>query len=211
MKNQALKQLLYFTIPILAFIFLTGGVTLAVASSSNNSASTQTDSGQINDLSSRVALRKTTYSVNLSKTQLAVLTSRCQPAQVKLKSIQDKDTMMATSRHDAYAELSTQLNKLIDNLEQQNTDDIELKSAAGKFNSAISKYTEDATSYKASLDDLMAMNCKTDPIGFEATLLNARELRAQLSKDAEDIKAVSTSVTEKLATTKEALGGGANR
>jgi hypothetical protein len=205
MKKIFFKHAGYFAFPILAFVILTGGVVWAATSPNDSSSATTTEPTQTTTLPDRIALRVATYKVSLSTTQQKAVASKCVVVQAKLKSIQTKDLTSFKERQATYTELTTKLNSTIDNLKSQSLDSSELRTVAGKFDSAVSQYTNDAASYTTTLEDIISMDCGSGPTGFEATLLDARLLRTQLSKDAQLIKDSSVAVTENLNNTKQEL------
>jgi hypothetical protein len=212
MKKLLLKPVLYCILPALVFVVIAGSIARADTSTSAGSSDAQaTDQAQSTTLDDRTALRKSTYSVNLTIAAQKGLAAKCGAAQSGLKNVQTKDSAAAKARLDIYSELTTRLNNTIDNLKVQNTDNTALKTAAGKFDSAVTQYTDDVSKYKTTLDDAVSIDCRADPTGFEAALLDARALRVQLAKDADAIKTAGVDVSDNLAKVKEALAkGGAN-
>jgi hypothetical protein len=185
--------------------FFAGSIGLAASTSDSSTPTSASSQTEQTTLADRMAFRRATYPVNLSAIQQKLLAGKCKTAQANLKNIQAKNLAANKERQDTYTSLTSRLNTMIDNLKNQGLDNSELKVAAGKFNSAVSQYTSDASSYNTTLEDISTMDCSADSPGFETTLLSARALRTQLSKDAASIKITGASVTEKLSAIKETL------
>lgn len=196
MVKQKRRHLIRLIIAGLLLAPLAGGAVFAAASSSSPAATT---------LSQRLTLRQQTLAVHLTNAQFQNIAKKCSQAQTTLQKIKAKDTAIAESRRQTYTNADTKLSAVVDSLERQGIDTASLKVSQTKLNSAINQFLNDSESYKTALDDITAMDCTKDPIGFEATLMDARRLRTQLAKDSLQIKALIPVLTKDLAASKSAL------
>jgi hypothetical protein len=145
--------------------------------------SSQEDSTTIDQ---RLAARRP--KVQLSATDKASIAAKCSLAQTAINDRRTKDTKAAAIRLETYNNLVKRLTFLVDNLSSQGSDASELLNAENYFVASINNYLADAGKYKTAMDDLVVMDCKTDPTGFKATLLEARQTRAQLNTDVASVK-----------------------
>jgi hypothetical protein len=182
-----------------------GSIVWAISPSIKGPLITPNDPEQSTTMPQRIAQRKTLYKTNLTATQKQSIVSRCTVAQSALQNIKTKDTANFNNRRDTYTDLAVQLNTIIDHLERQGIDTNSLKIAQKLFNNSINQYLADYVSYKTAMNDVVVMECKADPLGFESTLLNARVFRSKLSADSSFIKSNSISVIKSLSGTKNLL------
>lgn len=188
---------------ILGVFLLSCGTALAATSSNDsNPLTTPTDISQTSSLPDRLAQRKSALKLQISSERSQKLVKNCVSAQTRLKNIGTKDKSSADKRQETYTDLATRLNTIVRRLEIQGTDVSELKSAQSKFNSSINQYLSDMQTYKTTMDDIVVMDCKTDPSGFEATLTTARQLRAKLANDVSQIKSLKSELTDALSKAK---------
>ena len=160
---------------------------------------------QSTSLPQRIAQYKQSAALHLANVQLQNIAKKCSRAQTILQKVKTKDITNAEIRRQTYTGLATQLNALIGRLERQNVDTAGLKSSQAKFNGSISQYLSDYESYKTALDDAVVMDCASDPAGFEAALIDARQLRSKLAKDSAQIKALVPSLAKDLSASRDAL------
>lgn len=190
---------------VLALSLTVGGASWVSAHTANSPLITLPDPEESTTLSQRVAQRKNTASLKLTDSQIQNIAGRCAAAQTRLKNVQTKDKSIADNRHQTYEGVATQLDAIINRLQNQNVDTAQLKTAQAKFNNAINKYLADALSYKTAIDDAVLVKCAADPQGFEATLQEARKLRVQLAKDSEQVKAQVPGLADALTGAKNSL------
>jgi len=109
-----------------------------------------------------------------------------------------KDQKAAATRLQAYNDLTKRLANLVDNLSSQGVDATELSKAQNQFITDINTYLNDAENYKAAMDDAITIDCKGDPAGFKASVLDARTWRAKLGPDVAQIKKDQTPLAKAL-------------
>jgi hypothetical protein len=137
-------------------------------------------------LEQRLAARRP--KVQLSAADKASIAAKCSLAQTAINDRRTKDTKAAGIRLQTYNELVKRLTFLVDNLSGQGSDASELLNAQNYFVASINSYLTDAGKYKTAMDDLVIMDCRTDPAGFKASLIEARQLRGQLNTDVTNVK-----------------------
>jgi hypothetical protein len=153
----------------------------------------------------RLADLKNTYKAQLPAANNANIVAKCTLAQSAIAEVKTKDTKAAAIRFDAYSSLAKQLSYLVDNLSGQSVDASVLLDAQNKFVGAINTYLVDASNYKTAIDDAVTVECRQDPAGFRATLLEARRLRGQLTSDVAAVKATTSDLRKAISTERQIL------
>lgn len=143
--------------------------------------------------------------VQLSASDRANIAAKCSLAQNALGDRKTKDTKAAAIRLQTYNELVRRLTFLVDNLSSQGDDASRLLNAENYFVASINNYLNDAENYKVDMDDLVIMDCQDDPSGFQATLNDARTMRAKLGPDVAAIKGNLTNLQKTLGDSRQAL------
>jgi hypothetical protein len=159
-------------------------------------AQNSSDSSQLK-LSDRVATRKNSLNLQLSAAQSQKITKNCVAAQSILKNIA-KDKTALDNRQEVYADLSTRVTTTLRLLQLQKVDIEDLKNIQTQFDRTINQYIADASTYQESVNDAIAIDCLSDPVGFDATLVSARQLRVRLTDDTSKIKAARSLLVQAL-------------
>lgn len=126
--------------------------------------------------------------VQLSAADKATIAAKCGLAQTAIGDRKTKDSKASAIRLQSYNELVKRLTFLVDNLSSQGNDASQLLNAESYFVASINNYLTNAQKYKVAMDDLVIMDCSSDPAGFKATLEEARKMRAQLGADVATVK-----------------------
>jgi DNA repair exonuclease SbcCD ATPase subunit len=201
------KYLLYPALVCLVALPIISGIAWAEAATASSSSplTAPPDPEQATTLAQRLTQRKSKLKTQLTSIQSQNIVKKCSAAQTSLQAIKLKDQAKANARIKTYTDLATQLSTIINRLEKQKINVDGLKATQTKFNDAINQYLTDNAAYKTALDDAIAINCGTDPVGFETTLISTRQLRTQLSKDSAQIKAVVPDLAKVLSDAKAEL------
>jgi hypothetical protein len=190
-------------IPIFVLLsLLVGGI--AVAENSNGLI-TPKDPADSSTLPQRITERKNTYGTQLTAEKRKKIISQCAVAQTGMQQIKTKDSPAAKVREETYTKLATQLAIIVDHLERQSVETKGLENAQTAITKVINKYLDDAIKYKTAMDDVVIMDCKKDPEGFQATLTSARNLRTALKTDATKIKSAAPEIEQNLNSLKAIL------
>ena len=145
----------------------------------------------------------------LSKTQEAGISDHCETIRENLKTIQKSDARarvyLGGRRETIMNRYVTPLNvRLVENsmsttslIESQNT-----------LTSNKSKFTNDYVEYQQKLEELVAMDCKSDPAGFYEKLKVVRDERKKVEKDVQKMKTALSEYVELVGKLKEKLNAG---
>jgi hypothetical protein len=165
-------------------------------------------SQQNTTLAQRIAQRKTTYKaqLNLSAADQKSLSNKCEAAQTALTNLNNHDKAPFDNRFQVYSDLVSRLSQISDNLATQGVSAPGLVAVQGKFVDVINKYLTDSVNYQNAITDAIAIDCTSDPVGFKASLLDARNLRAQLLSGVGSIKSQQNSVKSAINDAKKSLG-----
>jgi hypothetical protein len=186
--------------------------TLALAAAVNVKAQTTNgpltipaDPEQSTTLEQRVAARGAASKAKFNSPSLQSIAAKCTLAQTALGVTKTKDASARQIRSQAYINIATRLNNIVENLSNQRFDVSDLGSSQTKLNLAMNKYLDDVMNYKTTMDDLVDIDCNKNPAGFEYTLLEARSLRATLASDISNIKTNFSIVSKSLDTMKQTV------
>jgi hypothetical protein len=204
MKN-ILKQKFVAGAAILCCMAALAGVARADTSAVLAALVTPASPEDTTTIEQRVTARKTAYKDQLSAAQNTDIAAKCSLAQSALADARTKDVKAAAIRMDAYKSLAKRLAYLVDNLSGQGVDATELLNAQNSFVVALNTYIVDAGNYKAAMDDAINVECKKDPAGFKASLLEARKLRVQLATDVASAKSNLSSLRKALSAERQSL------
>ena len=208
MQIKLTKNLVQTTVATCFLLASVGGVVFAA---NDNPLITPKDPAQTTTILERIAERKSDFKVQLTLAQQKNLKTKCAAAQTVMQNLKTRDAAGADNRRQIYTDLATKLSNLVDKLKSQGVDTTGLTTAQKKFNDAINVYLADAVAYKSAMDDTVVLDCLQDPAGFEAGLMSARALRAQLANDVAKIKAVRPALIKALGDASQNLSASEQR
>ena len=156
-------------------------------------------------LAQRLVRRETVFRDRLGDVPRQRITDRCKAAQEKITAFKERSFSVSDKREAVYKRLATRLDNIVNYLDGQGVDTTELVTAQDKFNQAINYYLADLQAYKAAVADLISVTCVSDPTGFHASLLEARELRVKLADGAADVKSTVPQLKSALQNARDAL------
>ena len=139
-------------------------------------------------LSARLEARKAALKTKLSAAETLRIKNKCATAQGNLSSVRGRIKGIETSRAQVYANLTDRLTSLSGKLSDQGVDVTTLNSEITELKAKIATFQTDLTAYKQAVTDLAAMDCKSDPTAFKASLDTARTALAKVKTDGEAIK-----------------------
>ena len=156
----------------------------------------------------RIEANKQRVTDRLSVAEERRIGAACSAAQEKVAALQGNLGEAIENRRSAYADISAKLDEVVRKLHAASVDTTGLEAAITEMNTQSSAVLAAAEAYQSTLADLAAMDCASDPNGFQATLTVAREQRATLVAQAQtlrdyitvDIKAILQAIREQLAT-----------
>lgn len=176
-------------LPNLVFASVAAEGATTATSPVTSSAPTVNDAQSID---ARVKLRKTERNTKLSAAQLKRLPTVCKAAQGKAAAAQARVNELQKSRPEIYTNLLARLASLASKLQANNVDTKPLQAEITSLQSQVEVFKTDLTTYQLSVNDLVALNCLTDPTGFQASLDAARDQRDKLQQESTAIKAYVT-------------------
>lgn len=144
------------------------------------------------ELQSRIEARKTEQKTKLTNAEKLRITGKCKAAQGLVSSVRGRVKGIETSRTEVYSNIVTHLSDLSIKMKNKNVDTTALDADITTLKTDITTFNTDLATYKQDVSDLSDMDCKTDPIGFKASLDAAR---AALLKVNQDSAAIRTYVT----------------
>lgn len=175
------------------------GDTSATPSATPNTTSAEAETEapetevQKTERDARVKKLKEVQKTKLASAEKKKIQGKCQASQGKMSSITGRFKGIETSRTQVHDNLVTRLNSLNEKLKAKGVVTVELEAGIAVLNTKIATFNTDLAAYKQSVTDLKALDCKTDPEGFKATLTTAR---TNLETVRADAKAVHTYLNE---------------
>lgn len=162
----------------------------------------------------RVKKLKEVQKIRLSTTEKKKIQEKCQASQGKVSSVGSRLKGVETSRGEVHKNILNRLNTAVAKLKEKGVDTTQLEADITTLSGKIDTFNTDLASYKQSVSDLKALDCKTDPEGFKAALQTARANLEKVRTDADAVHAylkdtlrpLLTSLKKQLETTNETQG-----
>ncbi len=142
----------------------------------------------------------------ISETQKTSIIERCDTVKENLKSVQHQDSRTRVYLGRYYETiLSKYITPLNVRLVENNLFDKNLMDNQDSFSKTRDGFIIDYIEYQKGLEDLVAMDCKTEPEVFYEKLVKIREKRKIVATDVANLKKLSTSQVELVKKLKEKL------
>lgn len=129
----------------------------------------------------------------LTQDNLNIIEQTCVSAQGQLARVQINDKLVRINRGGDYNSLIRLMQALDARAASNNYDTSSLIPIAGSLSDKYQQFASDFTKYDNTVDNVIQMNCRSQPAVFYSALTQARGLRAQL---ANDIKEMDTLVDQ---------------
>ncbi|GAC1387434.1 MAG: hypothetical protein NVS1B7_1160 [Candidatus Saccharimonadales bacterium] len=137
----------------------------------------------------RLESRKAESKIRLAPTEQQHLSAVCRDAQGKAAATKAKIKSLTVSRTENYVTIIRKLTELENNLHARLFDTSVLRSEIANLQSQVSTFNTDIASYKVAVDDVVIMDCMSDPTAFKVSLDVARSARDKSIQDSGSIKA----------------------
>ncbi len=142
----------------------------------------------------------------ITKEQTSAISDGCTSIHNTLKTIQSQDSRTRVYLGGYYEKfLSKFIIPLNLRLIKNNLSDAELTNIQSSFATAREDFTDDFIDYQKSLEELLAINCKTEPATFYDKLKIVREKRETMAKDVTRLKSLISTHIKAVETVKENL------
>jgi hypothetical protein len=195
------KRISYFVLSLSFAVFGLVGPASALADSTSNSSTTDDSTSR----TTRIDAYKKGFKDALTAATKVRIAERCVAAQALVKAKSANNKVTTNLRTTAYDTIVTDLEDLSTALEAKDIDVMTLDANIATLKTKITVFKTANTTYQQALQDLAAMDCKTDPTGFKATLDIVRTDQAALLNSALDIRTyLSGTVKPTLLALKEA-------
>jgi hypothetical protein len=175
---------------IMTLSFITPVAVLAQEATTNQTTTKPTLSEEEKKLlAERIAKRKTELKTRIATSEKTRIQGKCVAAQTPLSTVKGHVTSMEKSRANVYANVIEKFNTLSEKLKNKGVDTTEFDADIATLKTKVDTLNTDLATYKQAVTDLVAMDCKTDPEGFKASLETARASLLKLKTDSDAIKA----------------------
>lgn len=139
-------------------------------------------------LDQRVAQRKAERNVVLVQKDQVRLTSTCVAAQTKIRALQQKTTSAVAEHVKTNQQIDAKLWVMIGKLKIAEKDTFQFEKQRVALAEKFGAFQQTGQNYNQALDDMAAINCRADLVGFKALLDTARIYRTQLRDQSTDIR-----------------------
>ena len=142
----------------------------------------------------------------ITEEQSSAISDGCTSIHNTLKTIQSQDSRTRVYLGGYYEKfLSKFITPLNLRLVKNNLPSAELTANQTSFATARADFVDDFIDYQKSLEDLLAINCKTEPAAFYDKLKIVREKRETMAKDVTRLKGLISSHIKTVEKMKEEL------
>ncbi len=139
-------------------------------------------------LEQRIAQRKQERAVTLDEKSTKRMQDRCVDTQNKLRSIRETYTTSSNNRNNTYKDIDAKLWVVIGSLKLIDKDTFKLEQQRLELANKAKAFDNYSVQLRQTLDDIMAMNCKADPVGFKSLVDTARLYNLQVRNSFVEIK-----------------------
>ncbi len=140
------------------------------------------------ELKARIQEKKTRLKTKLSNAEIQRLTLKCEPSQVKINTFLQGRYKNDTPYQAKYEAFIKRLEKLSATLKQNNVDTTELDAQIVVLKQKYNTVQVAVANFRTSIADTKAINCKTDPTGFKASLEDARAKAAAVKQANQELE-----------------------
>lgn len=139
-------------------------------------------------LDQRIAQRKAERKIAIAPKDQQRIVSVCVAAQTKVRSLQQKTTPAVAKRAQVNRQIDAKLWIMVGKLKIAEKDSFQLEKQRALLADKVSAYQAISQNYSQTLDDVVAINCRNDAVGFKALLVTAQLYRAQVRNQSGDIR-----------------------
>jgi hypothetical protein len=205
-------------VPILLFNVVTAQTGTSDSSTTTSAADDQENKQEIKKasddpatLKARLDARKAELKTKLTTTEQTRIKNKCVASQGNVSSLRGRIKGIETSRTNVYDTLVDRLTKLSTQVKDKGVDTTKLESEITELKAKVQTFQTDLAAYKQALTDLAAMDCKSDPTAFKASLESARTLQKKVQADGVAIKSyINDTIKVTLKDVRSQLEGGTN-
>lgn len=182
----ALGMSTVLALPILstAVVFAQDTTQPTATTTTKTETENSTNDDDAKSLAERIAKRKAELKIRLSNTEKLRLQTKCKASQGLISSVKGRIKGIETSRTHVYKNILEHLTSLSEKLKNKGANTDELNADITTLQTKIDTFNTDLAAYKQAVSDLVAIDCKTDPDGFKASLEAARAALQKVNQDA---------------------------
>ncbi len=165
------------------------GTETTTTTTTTDTTETQTTTEDKTAFNARVEQHKAEMKIKLTTAEKTRILAKCKASQGLINSVKGRINGIETSRTEVYKNIIDRLTDLSTKLKNKGADTTALDADITNLKTQITTFNTDLTAYKQDVSDLVAIDCKTDPDGFKASLEAARAALVKVNKDGLAIKA----------------------
>lgn len=184
-----LSSMLVVSVPVSAMTSETNNSqTTKPAQTTSTNSSTDDTKANLEQLKVRINERKAAIKTKLTNAEIQKLVSKCSPSQVKINTFIEgrfKNDTPYQAKYEAYIK---RLENVSAKLKQNNIDTTEIDAQIVVLKQKYETFKTAVASFKVAVTDAKAIDCKTDPTGFKASLEDARAKAAVVKQANKDLE-----------------------
>lgn len=115
---------------------------------------------------------------------------RCQNSQSILRGVQEQSANATRTREAVYSEIIKDVRAIKIRMARQGSDASEADLFLGRMQESLDQFTLNANQYALSLDDVVSVDCQTNPEQFMAGLVVMRSHRLKVSNSADKLHSI---------------------
>ncbi|MDQ3159127.1 MAG: hypothetical protein M3P98_03280 [bacterium] len=204
-KFSGKKKLVKF---VLIIAFLPVGIAIPLLSLESYNSSQTSAQSTINDqqLQDRIEKYKENLKEELTDERRQNIINKCDESQTKVAEFIIKIEKVKDNRKSRYMRVSEKLSGVVDKLDSDSIDPTELGNVVTDYELQSQQFNKNIDGFLTTLNDLIEINCSSDPLAYQAALSEARKEIADLKTQAVDIRSDLTKIKELLSAIRIRLG-----
>ncbi len=182
------------TVLLAILFFLSVSVTVPgiIYAQENNSDAQETveDNFSQEKIRARVDTYKESAKNDISQSESKRIASVCKDAQVKLQTVKARVDSAASQKKEKLNGLSTKLDVLLQKIKKTSVDTSEIEAIIAQIRSEKELLITTLLDHETTVNDLVLIDCESDPEAFKAALVTAREQRKNLLSQLDTFKSL---------------------
>lgn len=183
---QVLRRRIYVVLAsglFLALALLVGSTAAQRQPSEADDASAQATG----TLEERTNQRKQARQIQLDPTQQQHIQTHCQASQLHLSRVSDRILGTTIRRKQTYDSLISRLSGLSEKIQATQVATADYDKIVQELQSKVQAFYTTVDNLEIAVNDLANLDCQADPVGYQATLEEARSLRTQTVQNMSDV------------------------
>lgn len=150
---------------------------LVLTFTSTTSVSVKANTNDQNTFSYRVENYKKRFPTNLNEEELKIIIDKCDSVKSKFVKIRDSVNATTLKREDTYGDVERRLSAIQSRFDKQGIDSSVIDLMLASYRIEVSNFKNSADEYQTILNDIVAIDCISDPSALKSAVTSARFAR----------------------------------